>query len=67
VMLVGLPTAHAADTMLTLACEGTTTIFVTESPKILPISMGIIVNLTKRTFEGLEALSTIHRDGAAAG
>ena len=55
----GLVTAQAADTTLTLACQGTTTIFVTETPKVLPISMGIIVNLTKRTFEGLEALSSI--------
>jgi hypothetical protein len=54
VMLVGLPTAQAADETLTLACQGTTTIFgMTETPKVLPISMGLIVNLTKRTFEGL--------------
>src|SRR5262245_32342713 len=51
VMLVGLSTAHAADTVLTLACQGTTTAG-TEDAKPEPISMGIIVNFTNRTVQG---------------
>jgi hypothetical protein len=51
VMLVGLPTAQAADTTLTLACQGTTTAG-TEDAKPEPISMGIIVNFTKKTVHG---------------
>jgi hypothetical protein len=50
-MLVGLPTAQAADTTLTLACQGT--IFGSEGfAKPEPISMGIIVNFTNRTVQG---------------
>jgi hypothetical protein len=50
-------TAQAADTTLTLACEGTTTyreeggLNPLESTK--PISMGIIIDLTARTVTGL--------------
>jgi hypothetical protein len=44
-------TAQAADTTLTLACQGTTTISG-EDAKPEPISMGIIVNFTKRTVHG---------------
>src|SRR5262245_10367211 len=51
VMLVGLPTAQAADTTLTLACKGTTTSGL-EDAKPEPISMGIIVNFTNRTVQG---------------
>ena len=51
VMLVGLPTAQAADTTLTLACQGTATSGV-EDAKPEPVSMGIIVNFTKRTVQG---------------
>src|SRR5262245_16973601 len=51
VMLVGLSSAHAADTTLTLACQGTTTAG-TEDAKPEPISMGIIVNFTKQTVHG---------------
>jgi hypothetical protein len=47
VMLVGLPTARAADEMLTLACKGTT-IAGYEGAKPEPLSMGIIVNLAFR-------------------
>jgi hypothetical protein len=50
-MLVGLPTAQAADTTLTLACEGTTTDKMKDA-KPAPISMGIIVNFTKNTVQG---------------
>jgi hypothetical protein len=50
-MLVGLSTAHAADTTLTLACQGTTT-FGTEDAKREPISMGIIVDFTNHTVHG---------------
>jgi hypothetical protein len=50
-MLVGLSAAHAADTTLTLACQGTVTI-KTFSPTEYepdPVSMGLIVNFTNRT------------------
>jgi hypothetical protein len=50
VMLVGLPTAQAADTTLMLACKGTIT---TGDAKPEPISMGLIFNFTKRTVQGL--------------
>ena len=56
VMLVGLPTAQAAETTMTLACQGTVTTkvflgkFVDYEPE--PISMGLIVNFTKRTVQG---------------
>lgn len=42
-------TAQAADSTLTLACQGTAT-SGTGDPE--PISMGIIVNFTNRTVEG---------------
>ena len=52
-MLVGLPTAQAADTTLTLACQGTTTATTAGTEdKPEPISMGIIVNFTKKTVHG---------------
>jgi hypothetical protein len=50
-MLVGLPTAQAADTTLTLACKGTTTAGH-EGANQEPLSMGIIVNFTNRTVQG---------------
>jgi hypothetical protein len=50
-MLVGLSTAQAADTTLTLACQGTATV-TTMDAKPEPISMGIIVNFTNRTVHG---------------
>jgi len=50
-MLVGLPTAQAADPTLTLACNGTTTAGY-EGAKPEPLSMGIIVNFTNRTVQG---------------
>jgi hypothetical protein len=46
VMLVGLPAAQAADTTLTLACQGTTTETSKENAKPERHSMGIIVNFT---------------------
>lgn len=53
-MLVGLPTAQAVDTTLTLACKGTTTDRMKDgSAKKEPLSIGIIVNLTKHTVQGL--------------
>lgn len=43
-------TAQAADTTLTLACQGTTTTKIGGGPpKQEPISMGVIVNFTDRT------------------
>jgi hypothetical protein len=56
VMLVGLPTAQAADTTLTLACQGTVTTkvmagkFADYEPE--PVSMGLIVNFAARTVQG---------------
>jgi hypothetical protein len=52
VILVGLPTAQAADTTLTRACQGTTTSGLEEDAKPEPVSMGIIVNFTKKTVHG---------------
>jgi len=52
VVLVGLSTAHAADTTLTLACEGTATVGTMGDAKPEPVSMGIIVNFTKQTVHG---------------
>jgi hypothetical protein len=55
-MLVGLPSAQAADTTLALACQSMVTTkvilgkFVDYEPQ--PISMGFIVNFTKRTVQG---------------
>ena len=45
VTIVGLSIAQAADTTLTLACQGTTTSGL-EDAKPEPVSMGIIVNFT---------------------
>src|SRR5262245_1690549 len=51
VMLVS--TAQAADSTLTLACQGTVTeTMMEEEKKPEPISMGIIVNFTNRTVQG---------------
>jgi hypothetical protein len=44
-------TAQAADTTLTLACQGTAT-GGTEDAKPEPVSMGIIVNFTNKTVHG---------------
>ena len=49
-VLVGLPTAQAAETTLTLACQGTVQ---SGDNKPEPISMGIIVNFTNQTVHGL--------------
>jgi hypothetical protein len=55
VMLVGLPTAQAADETLTLACQGTLISQWGGGPKSSErINMGIIVDLQKRTVIGLE-------------
>lgn len=52
--MVAGPTAHAADTTLTLACQGTVTIKsmgpLEYEPD--PVSMGLIVNFTARTVQG---------------
>jgi hypothetical protein len=56
--MVAGPTAHAADTTLTLACQGTKTFRMEGGANPLestePISMGIIVDLTARTVTGLD-------------
>jgi hypothetical protein len=44
--------AQAADPTLTLACQGTTTTTTMENAKPEPISMGIILDFTKRTVQG---------------
>jgi hypothetical protein len=51
-MLVGSPTAQAADTTLTLACQGTVTVGTTGNEKPELISIGVIVNFTARTVQG---------------
>jgi len=53
-MLVGLPTVQAADTTLTLACEGTAnmTSSTGESGDTGPVSMGLVVDLRARTVAG---------------
>jgi len=58
-MLVALSPAQAEDTVQTLACQGTATFPTKENPKVLPISTGIVVNLTKRALEGLETVLSI--------
>jgi hypothetical protein len=45
-------TAQAADTTLTLACQGTTSDGMSENVKPEPVSMGIIVNFATRTVQG---------------
>src|SRR5262245_42735883 len=55
VMLVGLPTAQAADETLTLACQGMATDItqpVDGNPE--PTSLGIIINFAARTVRGLD-------------
>jgi hypothetical protein len=46
--------AQAADTTLTLACQGTT-ISGLENAKPEPVSMGLSVNFTSRTVQGFGA------------
>jgi len=59
-MFVGLPTAQAADTTLTLACKGTATMMMStgESGDTGPVSMGLVVDLTARTVHGFREQST---------
>jgi hypothetical protein len=58
-MLAGLSTAQAEDTVLTLTCQGTATLPSMVDTKVLPILTGIVINLTKRTLEGLETVWSI--------
>ena len=51
-MFVGLWPAQAANTVLTLACQGTTKDTTVEGAKPEPVSMGIVVNFTDRTVQG---------------
>src|SRR5262249_52558461 len=51
-LFVGLWPAHADDTVLTLACEGTTKDTTVEDAKPKPVSMGIVVNYTDRSVRG---------------
>jgi hypothetical protein len=60
VMLVGLPTAQAADTTLTLACKGTETSGSGARKSSEVINIGIIVDFQKKTIMGLsDSLLTI--------
>jgi hypothetical protein len=52
VTMVALSSAQAADTTLTLACQGTTTVTTMEDAKLEPISMGMIVNFKNNTVDG---------------
>ena len=56
VMLVGLSTARAADSTLTLACQGTMASTSIEDAKPEPVTMGIIFNFTKGTLQGFGTL-----------
>src|SRR5262245_57452881 len=54
VMLVGLPTAQAAEETLTLACQGTMTeTSFGQRGEAERLSTGILVNFTDRTVKGL--------------
>jgi hypothetical protein len=55
VAAVSSMTVQAADSILTLACSGTTSDGMSEDAKREPISMGIIVNFTTRTVQGFGA------------
>jgi hypothetical protein len=58
---VGLATAQAAEPTgtLTLACEGTVTVRITDVPdESEPISMGIVLNFTNGTVGGLPHIGT---------
>jgi hypothetical protein len=57
VMLVGLPTAQAADTTLTLACAGTSTLAVSDAQPE-PYRMSVIFNFTTRTVQGFNSPAT---------
>jgi hypothetical protein len=52
-VLVALATAQAADTTLTLACQGTVTDGMKDAAPEKPVSLGIVVNFTKQTVEGI--------------
>jgi hypothetical protein len=55
VMLVGLPTAQAAETTLTLACEGTkteTSRYGGDAERRKAISLSIIINFAAQTVTG---------------
>ena len=65
VMLVGLPTAHAADTALTLACKGKETSGVGARTSSEVINTGIIVDLQKKTVVGLEPTVPLTIDSVA--
>src|SRR5262249_5353609 len=59
----GLATARAADTTLTLACEGTETTQWGSGPKSFEkVNIGIIVDLQKKTVTGLEPTSPLTID-----
>jgi hypothetical protein len=53
-MVVGLPTAQAADTTLTLACTGTSALALPDA-KPEPYRMSIIFNFTTRTVQGINS------------
>jgi hypothetical protein len=51
-VFAGLTIAQAADTILTLACQGTVADATQADAKREPVSMGIIVNFAARTVTG---------------
>ena len=67
-MLVGLPTARAAEpAILTLACQGTTTDPMQPDAKPQEITMGVVINFSVRTvagftYPGLEEFPIVIRD-----
>jgi hypothetical protein len=64
--MVAGPTAHAADTTLTLACKGTETrgTFRSGAPKSSEvINIGVIVDFQKKTVVGLEPTVPLTIDG----
>jgi len=56
VMLVGLSSAHAAYSTLTLACQGTVVSTTIEDAKPESVTMGIIFNFTKGALQGFGTL-----------
>ena len=52
VMLVALSPARAENTVVTLACDGTTTTNAEDDTVAKPISMGIIIDLNAGTIDG---------------
>ena len=63
VILVGLSAAQAADTTLTLACQGTQTSGEGARKSSEVINIGIVVDFQKKTVVGLEPAVPLTIDG----